>query len=201
MSNERSESLDALLDSVVDRDPATRGMTEFQLRNFVLGSQPTVWGAYRQACLEISQRREARETLRTKAKLLCVDLKELQLKGDERSVIQAEAIKRELDKLKAGIKDIERELGIIGRAARELKSKLPDETWDEHQPEYWVKKLWREAWSALVTAGSIPRDVVQAAMSLPENERKAFLNSLRTHEALPDTNQLDAAPRDGGCGR
>lgn len=158
----------------LSRAPIRSGMTEFQVRRFVLGREPTAWGAYRQACLEIRARMDAIEAARASLSLL--DEKQ------SRTAAEARRAFAEKSSLEDSIESSLAELELFAAVARELKESLPaDQKWEDEgvQREYWTAKLAREAVLS-VEAGilGVPLGVLDAATCLGPDGCSTFLDML-----------------------
>lgn len=184
MKNAQSDAkkleLSSLIDracSVLDRAPEKRGMTPFQIRVFLIQREPTDWGAYHQACLEIRSRLDVLESAR-------IDLETFDarpaLGARDRARVFAEK-KHVLDNIEAA----SAELSTLVDLASELRMRLPkDEKWEDDrvQEEYWRAKLTREAVLS-VEAGvlNVPCPIVEAVSCLSEKSKISFLSALDSH--------------------
>lgn len=188
------------IDVALEKRGDLRSMTEFQLRNFVIGSQPTVIGQYQQVCIELERRKLTLKELGLKNKILQLDKQDLISNNSiprERCNIELELKEMEIEQLNKAFHELEFEIDVLIKISEELSPDLPQQiNWEQHQSEYWKKKLGREAWIAWNTIGAIPSDVLRAAMSLPDQDRNSFLKQIEQITGAQRTMLSDETKRD-----
>jgi len=132
------------------------GHTEFQLRNFVIGSQPTEYGKYRQCLAELRSRIKNYELLSAKIE---------SLKSKE------SLSKEEIDQLSEHeilLEDLKRETYIIDRILEETKERVDLSKKDLLEIDYWDKKFGREMFACFVSGVPVSTSLIQNIMSLPD---------------------------------
>lgn len=133
------------------------GHTEFQIKNFIIGSQPTDYGKYRQCILELRTRINTYNSLKQK-------LNELSQK-DNQTLFELKTI----EEYSISIEDIKREIYIIYNIFLEVKENIKGKDLKELEIEYWDRKFDKEIISHLMVGNPIPVGLLQNVMSLPDN--------------------------------
>jgi hypothetical protein len=157
----------------------SRGMTDFQIKNFVINAQITPYKQLTQACLEIDIRQESLERLKFEIEKNTIKLKILEKKReteqDELFQLQMDLeIHNIKDKIKAGEKE-------IIRSSKEMQSfkdvlDFFNENYDIQEMlsmkdtldiDYWVKRLARQATMDLIGQGRISTGNMTAMLDMP----------------------------------
>lgn len=139
------------------------GHSEFQIENFIIGSQPTDYGKYKQCVLELRTRINSYNNIEDKIKNL--------KKENENS--------KQIDDYLISLEDIKREIYIINKFFQELKEKIKDKDIKKLEIEYWDHKFQKEIMSHLMVGSPIPVGLLQNVMSLPDScHAKQQINSI-----------------------
>jgi len=135
------------------------GHSEFQIRNFIIGSQPTIYGKYKQCVLELRSRiknyqilLEKYDNLRSKDELSLDEIKQV----SEYEIL---------------LEDIRRETYIINDLYEEIKENIDLSRRDELEIEYWDEKFGQEATAHKISGYPLPVGLIQNILSLPNNCR------------------------------
>lgn len=140
------------------------GHSEFQIKNFIIGAQPTIYGKYKQCVLELRSRtktykiiKERYDNIRSKEELSSDEIKQV----SEYEIL---------------LEDIKRETYIISDLYREIKEIIDLDRRDELEIEYWDEKFGQEATAHKISGYPLPVSLIQNILSLP--------NSCRTKQLL-----------------
>jgi len=154
--------------------------SEFQIENFILGSQGNEWARYRQALRELAARHDGF----VESGKRIADLGE-QIERERRRWFgrgKAKQLERERDGLKKQRKSKAREYCAFYRIARELKRKIGEISADrrrELEAEMWIDKARRMAAIDLLSIGGLQRSTVEFIASFPGESRRKILFDLR----------------------
>lgn len=143
-----------LKDLEEDVKDAVPGHSEFQIRNFIIGSCPTQYGRYKQCILELRSR------MKNYANLTKIQT-DLQGGSDPEKASK-------LSECELLIEDLKRETYILSGILQELKEGLDLTKKDELEAEYWDVKFHKDLVLHLQLGGlPIPIGLAQNIMSLP----------------------------------
>ncbi len=169
-----------------------RGMTSFQLENFVAGrTGGTVYGQYKQVCREIAKRWRAWQEANEKWALLRIDINELEESEGRLHDKEFEAMRakihiaqknRQYFELGTLKETLEREVDVLMAFGHELKQrlgKLTDERRSQLEQDLWVFRTRKQAYLDVNAMGRISRQTADMALSLPLDLRNKLLEDLR----------------------
>lgn len=129
--------------------------TEFSIRHFVIGQHDTVEQQYAQCVLEMQIKYDnLRRALLTRKKIQ-IEIRELESKNTEIDSIDAEIKKIDLEEQTRAIVGAWREFQSLYKIWNEFPKKYTREELDMAQPEYWEKRLTRQANQDLIAMGRI----------------------------------------------
>ena len=134
------------------------GHSEFQIRNFIIGSQPTDYGRYTQCIKELRSRIKNYKNLISEIEN--INSKEEKTKKDIELLSEYEIF----------IEDISRESYILYRILQELKEILDLSDKNKLEIEYWNAKFEKELISYWMTGTPLSPSLVQNVMSLPRDQ-------------------------------
>lgn len=136
--------------------------SRFQIERFVLGQHDTVEMQFYQLCLELQSSifsiKKAELDVR-KAKVRAAQLKG---SGDELEAIEAEEIELALVQTEMVLFGAKRELDILLELWSLFEHKFSRKEIEENQPEYWHKRLIRQAQSQALGQGSVDMGNIDA---------------------------------------
>ena len=150
-------------------------MTEFQLRNFVVGSEATEFGRFQQCLVELRNRITSLERSYIKRERINLDLQEksslLEQKTEE--IIRRRA---ELDLLDSQIdlRDLNRSIATLEGEAEDLKKILlgfSPEVIDTPEEQYWEQHLWRKVGLSIATNAPLSSNLIECILNMPEGSR------------------------------
>ena len=174
------------------RDEPT-GHSRFQIENFIIGSQPTDYGKYKQCVLEIRSRIKSYETINTAY---------LETKNKDDKIRSTDDLEK-IAQYEILMEDIKRELYIIIEIYEKLKKKVDLDNREELEVDLWDKKFHKELMTYIFVGGSpIPVSLAQNIMSLPGNssakkqlggliQQKAIINSSNKGESLDTSKSIE----------
>ncbi len=168
------DETERLIESIQERcSKIPDGTTEFQLRHFVVGSEPKGYGQFRQCVIELRSKVEFLERGYIIRERILLDLQELDLKSS--CLKDAIEIKRnqlakfeksiELRTSERGIKALENELKILLR----LLSEIPKESIDIPEEQYWEERTRRRVAINLSLNQPLSMDLVESVLNLPQS--------------------------------
>jgi hypothetical protein len=131
------------------------GHSEFQIRNFIIGSQPTNYGKYKQCILELRSRSKNYKNISKEIEK--INKKEEKSEEDLKRLSEYEVI----------IIDVEREIIIIYNILNEVKQTIDLKDRDKLETEYWNSKFEKEILAYWATGSPIPPNLAQTIWSLP----------------------------------
>lgn len=180
-------------------------MSEFQIKHFVIGSQHNPFRQFKQILLELEVRTTNLEqmNLDMEKNRLERELAEEKMNKEE-SPAQKKLYAHEIKKLdiglENGLRSIERtkgEMKYLENILKEFREKydvkeLVDNQ-DNHEHEYWIKRLATQSALELLTAGRIGVGNMEALLQMgPENFKKALVETTRiTNSVKEDVKYLD----------
>jgi hypothetical protein len=181
----------------------TNGMSEFQMKHFVINDQITPYRQVRQALIEAKGRLE-------NITMIGYDIDELRIKlekatNDEESFGTVDNYGRrlaavaklrhefEISRKQAMLTQIQREaqffLDVIAKIAEEnggaeqLVANMNDPKFQaREESQFWTRKLARSIFSDLVNFGAVSKGVIEAIENLPIEQRQEILNEASTRE-------------------
>lgn len=156
-----------------------RGHSDFQIRNFIIGSQPTYYGKYRQCILEMRARIKNHDSFKRSLELL---KKENNSMENEMKICEYEI----------ALEDIEREMYIITEIFDEIKNNIDLSKKDDLEIEFWNKRFEQELMASLLTGNPISNSLVQNIIMLPDNcsSKKQVMSILSQRTCLVEENRI-----------
>ncbi len=170
------------------------GHSRFQIENFIIGSQPTDYGKYKQCILELRSRIKNRDIL-----IREIDKLETKKEKSDQDVafttLPAEEC-RKLAEHKIALENIDRELYILSDIFNKVKIKIDLSRRDELEIGYWNAKFEQELMYSWMIGGSITTNLVQSILSLPEecSARTKLLGTLKKNKM--DIDRIDQSGPD-----
>lgn len=150
------------IDKEIRNEPS--GHSEFQICNFIIGSQPTIYGKYKQCVLELRSRIKNYKSimsgynkLKAKEKLSTNDIKQM-------------------SEYEICLEDIKRETYIISDLYKKIKKNIDLNNRDNLEVEYWDEKFGQEVAAHRISGYPLPVGLVQNILALP--------NTCRTKQLL-----------------
>lgn len=129
------------------------GHTEFQIRNFIIGSQSTLYGKYKQCVIELKSRTKSYKSIKKEIdNIKDNDFESLQKKFELENVLE----------------NIEKEIIIFNNIFEEIKSNIDLSDRNKLEKEYWNKKFEDELLSHWLINAPIPVNLVKNIMNLPQ---------------------------------
>lgn len=125
--------------------------TRYQIEHFVLGQHPTPEMQYKQLLIEAKSLIYSIEKSKIKEKRIKLEIQELQAKGDELSLLDAEDKRLDLAWEIYGLTAAKKELAILESLYNSFP-KFTEEDIDENQSEYWEKRLSSQAENDIASA-------------------------------------------------
>ena len=180
-------------------------MSEFQIKHFVVGSQHNPYRQFKQILLEL-------EVRYTNIEQMELDMEKVQLEGElllekinsETSPAQKKLYELELKRNKIqhvnGLTSIQRsydEVAYLEKIHKEFREKVDIkelmEHQDEHEHDYWIKRMATQSALELLTVGRIGVGNLEALMQMgPDNFRKALAETTKiTNEVKEQVKYLD----------
>lgn len=180
-------------------------MSEFQIKHFVVGSQHNPYRQFKQILLEL-------EVRYTNIEQMELDMEKVQLEGElllekidsETSPAQKKLYELELKRNKIqhlnGLTSIQRsydEVAYLEKIHKEFREKVDIkelmEHQDEHEHDYWIKRMATQSALELLTVGRIGVGNLEALMQMgPDNFRMALAETTKiTNEVKEQVKYLD----------
>ena len=129
--------------------------TEFTLRHFVVGQHDTIEQQYAQCVLEMQIKYDNIRRALLSKKRIEIEIKELESKNTEIDLIDAEIKKIDLEAQDRAIVGAWREFQVLYKIWNEFPKKYTRQELDLAQPEYWQKRIARQANQDLIAMGRI----------------------------------------------
>jgi hypothetical protein len=148
-----------LKDLQEDVKDAVSGHSEFQIRHFIIGSCPTVYGQYKQCLLELRSRMKNYENLQK----ILGEIPEKTISDQEKAQKSSEC--------ELLIEDLKRETYILSNILQELKPQLDLTKKDELEAEYWDVKFHNELMLHVWLGYPVPVGLAQNIFTLPKESR------------------------------
>jgi hypothetical protein len=134
----------------------TYGHSEFQIRNFIINSQPTDYGKYKQCVLEIRSRIKSYENI-------IIEYNKL-LEQEQKDHI----VLKKISEFEIIIEDIKREVYIFYDIYKDLVGKIDLTKKEQLEEEYWNKKFQKELKSYVLIGQFPPISLIQSILDLPK---------------------------------
>ena len=161
--------------------------TEFQIRNFIIGTAGDAWAQYKQCLREISSRYET--YLQGKAQIQALE-REVERIARRRfgykkiKLALVDRKSRELDTLREKHRHLLRELRIFIDAATTIKREASFDGLSKEKKMHlealsWLVKAKRMAALDLIAFGNFSRSTVDFIFSLPKDQRRELLAYLK----------------------
>jgi hypothetical protein len=141
------------IDKDIRNEP--NGHSEFQIRNFIIGSQPTIYGKYKQCVLELRSRIKNYKSIMNMYN---------KLKAKEK--LSSDEVKQ-MSEYEICLEDIKRETYIISDLYKEIKENINLDNRDELEIEYWDEKFGKEVTAHKISGYPLPVSLIQNILSLP----------------------------------
>ena len=129
--------------------------TEFTLRHFVVGQHDTIEQQYAQCVLEMQIKYDNIRRALLSKKRIELEIKELEAKNTEIDLIDSEIKKIDLEAQDRAIIGAWREFQVLYKIWNEFPKKYTRQELDLAQPEYWQKRITRQANQDLIAMGRI----------------------------------------------
>jgi hypothetical protein len=179
----------------------TNGMSEFQMKHFVINDQITPYRQVRQALIEAKGRLE-------NITMIGYDIDELRIKlekataeadssmddyGRRLATVAKMRHEFEISRKEAMLAQMQREaqffLDVVAKIAQEsggaeqLVANMNDPKFQaSEESQFWTRKLARSIFSDLVNFGAVSKGVIEAIENLPIEQRQEILNEASTRE-------------------
>ena len=171
--------------------------SEFQIDNFIVGSQGDTWAQYKQALREIKSRYGMLIQLREDFELAALNgngrrFLKFGKRARAKAVIEAARDKRRHKAMLENLEHTERELACFVELASDLKNVLGDIDADKRQrleAQSWWRKALRMAGVDMLVNGRIGQATMELIVALPVTERDMVLGIL-SPAANPDPLKL-----------
>lgn len=150
------------------------GMTEFQVKNFVVGSELSSKGRLRKCLIESRNRVESMESLLIEKKLREIELQEIQKEYEgshgtqkDKGILLCIKKEREIKSIDRSLNSNWRELMIFADTIEELESSLIDNS----EEEEWEIKFTHQLGLDLLTSNTISSGLADAILKMPEGSQ------------------------------
>lgn len=186
------------------------GSSEFQLRNFVIGSESPGYGRFKQCIMELRSRVNSLERSYIARERTLMDLAELNImevpksndigskdgivaKRHELNLYEKEIELREIERQ---IHTLEEEMRILLRISREF----PPEIMEVKESQYWEEKFQRNIAINMALGQPLSTNLVEAVLNMPEgSEIKEWMESSleRSQEKVEEIEPPERLDGDG----
>lgn len=136
--------------------------TEYELRKFVIESQDTPAKAYAHCVLELSNKYDNLRLANIDVQIKEHEIAELEAKKDKISKLEAHKKRIELEQTNRARVGALREFEALYRIWHEFPHKYTRAEIDADQPEYWDKRIARQANNDMISSGRVSASNVDA---------------------------------------
>jgi hypothetical protein len=136
--------------------------TEYELRKFVIESQDTPAKAYAHCVLELSNKYDNLRLANIDVQIKEHEIADLEVKGDKISMLEAQKKLIELEQTNRARVGALREFEALYRIWHEFPHKYTRAEIDADQPEYWDKRIARQANNDMISSGRVSASNVDA---------------------------------------
>jgi hypothetical protein len=136
--------------------------TEYELRKFVIESQDTPAKAYAHCVLELSNKYDNLRLANIDVQIKEHEIAELEAKKDKISKLEAQKKRIELEQTNRARVGALREFEALYRIWHEFPHKYTRAEIDADQPEYWDKRIARQANNDMISSGRVSASNVDA---------------------------------------
>jgi hypothetical protein len=136
--------------------------TEYELRKFVIESQDTPAKAYAHCVLELSNKYDNLRLANIDVQIKEHEIAELEAKKDKISKLEAQKKRIELEQTNRARVGALREFEALYRIWHEFPHKYTRAEIDSDQPEYWDKRIARQANNDMISSGRVSASNVDA---------------------------------------
>jgi hypothetical protein len=136
--------------------------TEYELRKFVIESQDTPAKAYAHCVLELSNKYDNLRLANIDVQIKEHEIAELEAKKDKISKLEAQKKRIELEQTNRARVGALREFEALYRIWNEFPHKYTRAEIDADQPEYWDKRIARQANNDMISSGRVSASNVDA---------------------------------------
>jgi hypothetical protein len=136
--------------------------TEYELRKFVIESQDTPAKAYAHCVLELSNKYDNLRLANIDVQIKEHEIAELEAKKDKISKLEAQKKRIELEQTNRARVGALREFEALYRIWNEFPHKYTRAEIDSDQPEYWDKRIARQANNDMISSGRVSASNVDA---------------------------------------
>lgn len=136
--------------------------SEYELRKFVIESQDTPAKAYAHCVLELSNKYDNLRLANIDVQIKEHEIADLEAKGDKISMLEAQKKRIELEQTNRARLGALREFEALYRIWNEFEHKYTRAEIDADQPEYWNRRISRQANNDMVATGRVSPSNVDA---------------------------------------
>jgi hypothetical protein len=136
--------------------------SEYELRKFVIESQDTQAKAYAHCVLELSNKYDNLRFANIDVQIKEHEIADLEIKGDKISMLEAQKKRIELEQTNRARVGALREFEALYRIWNEFEHKYTRAEIDADQPEYWSRRISRQANNDMVATGRVSPSNVDA---------------------------------------
>jgi hypothetical protein len=136
--------------------------SEYELRKFVIESQDTPAKAYAHCVLELSNKYDNLRLANIDVQIKEHEIADLEVKGDKISMLEAQKKRIELEQTNRARLGALREFEALYRIWNEFEHKYTRAEIDADQPEYWNRRISRQANNDMVATGRVSPSNVDA---------------------------------------
>ena len=160
--------------------------SEFQIENFIIGSQGDKWAQYKQCLREIKARHEKLESDKMQAEILKMEPKAKRLFWPSKMNFAKRKIERisrqkQLKSIRDTIEERQRELDCFLKLAKSLKDHIGNVNKERRQQlelESWTAKGRRMAAIDRILTGGISHQTFEFILSLPIESQNSILDKI-----------------------
>lgn len=136
--------------------------TPYQIEKFVVGQHATEEMQYAQCVLELQMKYNNIRRATINRKIIEYDIKKLEEKGDERSLLKADLKRIDLEEQDAAMVGAIREFDTLKQIWESFPKKFTRSEMNFNQEEYWNKRLTMDAYLELQSMGRVGKGTMEA---------------------------------------
>lgn len=170
------------------------GASEFQLRNFVVGSEFTDFGRFKQCVVELRSRVNNLEKLYLHRERIRLDIEEIDwIEGKtwvekRRKNLDLAEKRMELLEVERRVSTIEGEMEILSK----ILGEFPEDTIHQSEESHFEEELRRKIFLCLATNQALPLNTLEAILNMPEgSEIRVWLEKTLDHQHKAELEQDD----------
>jgi hypothetical protein len=160
-------AIDEILSSISE---IQQSRSRFQLEKFVVGQHDTVEMQYLQVCLEINELITSMELAKLEIRKTSIFIDRLKESSDEIDHIEAEKLQISLRQKALSMYGAQRELEILIDIYNSFSHKYTRQEIEDAQPEYWEKRLFRQAGLQAIGQGYVDMAQLDAVKQIGKLE-------------------------------